>query len=49
VAIPRWRGVQVRLLDAFPTVSMALARTVLAAGRAGQRRYARRITTGRWP
>jgi short-subunit dehydrogenase len=49
VAIPRWRGAQVRLLDAFPAMSMALARAVLATGRAGQRRYVRRINTGRWP
>lgn len=43
VCIPRWRGVQVRLLDAFPTLSMPLARLALATGRAGQRRQARRL------
>jgi short-subunit dehydrogenase len=49
VAVPRWRGVQVRLLDAYPALAMRLARLVLATGRAGQRRYARRVSAGRWP
>jgi NAD(P)-dependent dehydrogenase (short-subunit alcohol dehydrogenase family) len=43
LAVPRWRGVQVRLLDAMPATSMRLASTVLAMGRAGQRRQARRL------
>jgi short-subunit dehydrogenase len=46
VAIPRWRGVQVRLFDAFPSLSLRLARLVLATGRAGQRRQARRLEAG---
>jgi NAD(P)-dependent dehydrogenase (short-subunit alcohol dehydrogenase family) len=49
VAVPRWRGVQVRLLDAFPATAMRLARIVLATGRAGQRRLARKVAAGRWP
>ncbi|HEU4423168.1 MAG TPA: SDR family NAD(P)-dependent oxidoreductase [Pilimelia sp.] len=49
VAVPRWRGVEVRLLDAYPALAMRLARLVLATGRAGQRRYARRVSAGRWP
>jgi NAD(P)-dependent dehydrogenase (short-subunit alcohol dehydrogenase family) len=49
VAVPRWRGAQVRLLDAFPSLAMRLAGIVLATGRAGQRRVARRIAAGRWP
>lgn len=49
VAIPRWRGAEVRLLDAFPAVAMRLAGIVLATGRAGQRRLARKVTDGRWP
>ena len=49
VSIPRWRGAQVRLLDAFPGVAMRLAPVVLAMGRAGQRRIARRVAAGRWP
>jgi short-subunit dehydrogenase len=43
VAMPRWRGAQVRLLDAFPRLSLSMARVMLAAGRAGQRRQARRV------
>ena len=49
VAFPRWRGGLVRLLDAFPSGSMRLAGTMLALGRAGQRRYAKRIASGTWP
>ncbi|MEV1288246.1 SDR family NAD(P)-dependent oxidoreductase [Micromonospora sp. NPDC049679] len=49
VAVPRWRGAQVRLLDAFPGAAMRLAPVMLALGRAGQRRTARRIAAGRWP
>jgi short-subunit dehydrogenase len=43
VSIPAWRGAQVRLLDAFPSLSLRMARLILAAGRAGQRRQARRL------
>ncbi|MCW3818888.1 SDR family oxidoreductase [Micromonospora sp. DR5-3] len=42
VSLPRWRGAQVRLLDAFPRLALALTPVVRAAGRAGQRRQARR-------
>jgi NAD(P)-dependent dehydrogenase (short-subunit alcohol dehydrogenase family) len=43
VSMPRWRGAQVRLLDALPSASLRAVRLVLAMGRAGQRRQARRI------
>ncbi|MFI7210614.1 SDR family oxidoreductase [Micromonospora maritima] len=43
VSLPRWRGAQVRLLDAFPRLALALTPVVRAAGRAGQRRQARRV------
>jgi len=49
VAVPVWRGWQVRLLDAFPALSMRLARPVLAYGRAQQRRFAKKVAAGRWP
>ncbi|MFG1954140.1 SDR family NAD(P)-dependent oxidoreductase [Micromonospora sp. NPDC048830] len=42
VSLPRWRGAQVRLLDAFPRLALALTPVVRAVGRAGQRRQARR-------
>ena len=44
--LPRWRGVQVRLFDALPRVSLRLAGLMMAVGRAGQRRQARRL--GAW-
>jgi len=43
VAIPRWRGALVRLLDTFPRASTPLAGAMLALGRAGQRRQLRRL------
>jgi short-subunit dehydrogenase len=44
VSLPRWRGAQVRLLDALPRLAVALTPLVQAAGRAGQRRQHRRST-----
>ncbi|MET7401163.1 SDR family NAD(P)-dependent oxidoreductase [Dactylosporangium sp. NPDC005572] len=49
VALPRWRGGLVRLLDAFPRVAMPLAGTMLSLGRAGQRRQARRLAARHTP
>lgn len=43
VTLPRWRGGQVRLLDALPRLALALTPVVRAAGRAGQRRQRRRV------
>ncbi|MEV4493190.1 SDR family oxidoreductase [Micromonospora coxensis] len=43
VSLPRWRGAQVRLLDTFPRLALALTPVVRAAGRAGQRRQRRRV------
>ncbi|MER7419023.1 SDR family oxidoreductase [Micromonospora peucetia] len=45
VSMPRWRGAQVRLLDALPGAAVRLAPLILAAGRAGQRRQRRRTGT----
>ena len=42
VALPRWRGVQVRAFAAFPRLSLRLAGLMMARGRAGQRRVQRR-------
>lgn len=44
VSLPRWRGAQVRLLDALPRLAVALTPVIRAAGRAGQRRQLRRTT-----
>jgi short-subunit dehydrogenase len=46
LAMPRWRGVEVRVLDAFPRLSLRLANLLLATGQAGQRRQARRVGKG---
>ncbi|HLT10588.1 MAG TPA: SDR family NAD(P)-dependent oxidoreductase [Micromonosporaceae bacterium] len=43
VSLPRWRGAQARLFDAFPRLSVPMAGLVLAVGRARQRRQARRV------
>ncbi|WP_405114578.1 SDR family oxidoreductase [Micromonospora sp. NBC_01405] len=42
VALPRWRGAQVRLLDALPGLAVGLTPLIRATGRAGQRRQRRR-------
>jgi short-subunit dehydrogenase len=42
VSLPRWRGAQVRLLDTYPRLALALTPLVRAVGRAGQRRQAQR-------
>ncbi|MGN9774763.1 SDR family NAD(P)-dependent oxidoreductase [Micromonospora sp. H33] len=42
VAVPRWRGAQVRLLDALPGAALWLLPVVMRLGRAGQRRQRRR-------
>ncbi|MER7455550.1 SDR family oxidoreductase [Micromonospora sp. NPDC126480] len=47
VAVPRWRGAQVRLLDALPGLSLRLLPLVMALGRAGQRRQRRRTAGGK--
>jgi len=49
VSIPRWRGAQARLFDTFPRLSLRLARLIMATGRAGQRRHARRARKGTLP
>jgi len=43
VSIPRWRGLQVRVLDTFPRLAAPAAGLILAYGRAQQRRRARRL------
>ena len=47
VTLPRWRGAQVRLLDALPGLAMGLTPLIRAAGRAGQRRQRRRRAADR--
>ncbi|MFI7604733.1 SDR family NAD(P)-dependent oxidoreductase [Micromonospora sp. NPDC049366] len=46
VILPRWRGAQVRLLDAAPRLALGLTPLVRVVGRAGQRRQRRRTDAG---
>jgi NAD(P)-dependent dehydrogenase (short-subunit alcohol dehydrogenase family) len=47
--LPRWRGVQLRLLDLFPRLTMRLLPLALSDARRKQRRYKSRIESGKWP
>jgi NAD(P)-dependent dehydrogenase (short-subunit alcohol dehydrogenase family) len=47
--LPRWRGVQLRLLDLFPRLTLRLLPLALADARRKQRRYKRLIEAGKWP
>ncbi|HEX5375637.1 MAG TPA: SDR family oxidoreductase [Solirubrobacterales bacterium] len=47
--LPRWRGVQLRLLDLFPRLTLRLLPLAMSDARRKQRRYKRRIEAGRWP
>jgi hypothetical protein len=49
LAIPRWRGVFVRLFDAFPGLAVRIMPVFLADARRRQGRWKRRIEAGRAP
>jgi NAD(P)-dependent dehydrogenase (short-subunit alcohol dehydrogenase family) len=49
LAIPRWRGAFVRLIDAFPALATRVMPLFLAAARRRQRRWKGRIEAGRGP
>ena len=49
VIVPRWRGVQLRLLDLFPRLTLRLLPLALADARRKQRRYRKLIEAGKWP
>jgi NAD(P)-dependent dehydrogenase (short-subunit alcohol dehydrogenase family) len=48
LAIPRWRGVFVRLIDAFPSLAIRAMPLFMADARRRQRRWKARIEAG-WP
>jgi NAD(P)-dependent dehydrogenase (short-subunit alcohol dehydrogenase family) len=48
-AIPRWRGAFVRMFDAFPGLTMRILPLWLADARRRQRRWKRRIESGKLP
>ncbi len=47
--LPPWRGLQLRLLDLFPRLTLRLLPWAMRDARRKQRRYKRRIESGRWP
>jgi len=47
--LPRWRGLQLRLLDLFPRLTVRLLPLALRDARRKQRRYKKLIEAGRWP
>jgi NAD(P)-dependent dehydrogenase (short-subunit alcohol dehydrogenase family) len=49
LAIPRWRGAFVRLLAAFPGFATRIMPLFMADARRRQRRWKKRIESGRWP
>lgn len=49
VILPRWRGLQLRLLDLFPRLALRLLPLALWDARRRQRRYKKLIESGRWP
>ncbi len=49
LTIPRWRGVVVRLLDAFPSLGARGVRWLMRDAERRQRRYRKLIESGHWP
>jgi NAD(P)-dependent dehydrogenase (short-subunit alcohol dehydrogenase family) len=49
LAIPRWRGAFVRVMDAFPSAATRLMPLFMADARRRQRRWKQRIEAGRGP
>jgi NAD(P)-dependent dehydrogenase (short-subunit alcohol dehydrogenase family) len=49
LTIPRWRGVVLRLLDAFPSLALRLVPWLMRDAERRQRRYKRMIESGSWP
>ena len=47
--VPRWRGIQLRLLDLFPCLTLRLLPLALGDARRKQKRYKKLIEAGRWP
>jgi NAD(P)-dependent dehydrogenase (short-subunit alcohol dehydrogenase family) len=47
--LPRWRGLQLRLLDLFPRLTLRLLPWAMRDARRKQRRYKKLIASGRWP
>ena len=49
LVLPRWRGPILRFFDTYPRLSAKLLPLVMADARRRQRRYKKRIESGKWP
>jgi NAD(P)-dependent dehydrogenase (short-subunit alcohol dehydrogenase family) len=49
LVLPRWRGPILRLFDLYPRLAVRILPLVMADARRRQRRYKKRIESGRWP
>jgi NAD(P)-dependent dehydrogenase (short-subunit alcohol dehydrogenase family) len=49
IAIPRWRGALVRVLDGYPRLMERLIPLMLGDARRRQARFRKRVESGRWP
>jgi short-subunit dehydrogenase len=49
LVIPRWRGPLLRCFDLFPRLALRLLPLLLWDARRKQRRYKKKIASGRWP
>jgi NAD(P)-dependent dehydrogenase (short-subunit alcohol dehydrogenase family) len=49
LTIPRWRGAVLRIFDAFPSLALRLTPWLMRDAQRRQRRYKKRIESGRWP
>ena len=49
LTIPRWRGVVLRLVDAFPALGIRAVPLLMRDAERRQRAYKRKIESGRWP
>ena len=49
LVLPRWRGPMLRLFDLFPRLALRLLPLVMRDARRRQRRYKKKIESGRWP
>ena len=49
LTIPRWRGALLRIFDAFPSLAIRLTPWIMRDAERRQRRYKRKIESGKWP
>ncbi len=47
--LPRWRGLQLRVLNLFPRLTVRVLGFAMRDARRKQRRYKKRIEAGKWP